>query len=66
MPYMGVKNKADLTRRNVSLTTYTSQNAVSEAFACGRHFSRVGDFSSNWISSGLPTTRTSALTLYAS
>lgn len=27
---------------------------------------RVADFSSNWITSGLPTTRTSALTLYAS
>jgi len=27
---------------------------------------RNADFSSNWITSGLPTTRTSALTLYAS
>jgi hypothetical protein len=27
---------------------------------------RDGDFSSNWITTGLPTTRTSALTLYAS
>ena len=26
----------------------------------------ISDFSSNWITSGLPTTRTSALSLYAS
>jgi hypothetical protein len=32
----------------------------------GTAIPRLGDFPSNWITSGLPTTRTSALTLYAS
>jgi hypothetical protein len=33
---------------------------------CGHPQVRQGDFSSNWITSGLPTTRTRTLTLYAS
>ena len=42
-----------------------SAKAVSGQRAL-RALQRNDDFSSNWITSGLPTTRTSALTLYAS